>query len=260
MANQSNAVDGRNQKSGDRSKKQGSSPEGGKPGGDRDGKGSQTTLRSLFIDELRDVHHAERQLVKALPKLAKAATSSELRAAIENHLGETEEQINRLAQVFELLEESGKPKPCAGMQGIVEEGSDLIEEEDKGAALDAGIIASAQRAEHYEMAAYGTLIAWAEALGEDDVVKLLQETLDEEKAADEKLTALAEAGINEAAKSDDEDNDAEADEEDDEDDSEKSSRPASRSGSSGTGASRGGRPAMSASGRNDSGKSRSGSR
>jgi ferritin-like metal-binding protein YciE len=220
---------------------------------------NETTLRSLFIDELRDVHHAERQLVKALPKLAKAATSPELRAAIESHLGETEEQVNRLEQAFELLEESGKPKPCAGMQGIVEEGSDLIEEEDKGAALDAGIIASAQRAEHYEMAAYGTLISWAKALGEDEVAKLLQKTLDEEKAADKKLTALAEAGINEAAKSGDDEEDAETDEEDDEDESAKGSRTASRSGSTGAGASRAGRPAMSASGRNG-GKSRSGSR
>ena len=220
---------------------------------------TETTLRSLFIDELRDVHHAERQLMKAIPKLAKAATSRELRAALESHLGETEEQISRLEQVFELLEESGKPKPCPGMQGIVEEGSDLIEEEDKGAALDAGIIASAQRAEHYEMAAYGTLVAWAEALGEDEVAKLLQETLDEEKAADEKLTALAEAGINEAAKSGDENEGDEAEDEDEEDDSEKSSRQSSRSGSTGTGA-RGGRPAMSASGRNGSGKGRSGSR
>lgn len=221
---------------------------------------TETTLRSLFIDELRDVHHAERQLVKALPKLAKAATSPGLRAAIESHLGETEEQVSRLEQVFELLEESGKPKPCAGMQGIVEEGSDLIEEEDKGTALDAGIIASAQRAEHYEMAAYGTLIAWAKALGEDEVAKLLQKTLDEEKAADKKLSALAEAGINEAAKSGDDDEGDEADEPDDEDESEKSPRTASRSGSTGTGASRAARPAMSASGRNGGGKSRSGSR
>ena len=219
---------------------------------------TETTLRSLFIDELRDVHHAERQLVKALPKLAKAATSPELRAAIEGHLGETEEQVSRLEQAFELLEESGKPKPCAGMQGIVEEGSDLIEEEDKGAALDAGIIASAQRAEHYEMAAYGTLIAWAEALGEAEVAKLLKKTLDEEKAADKKLTALAQAGINEAAKSGDDDEGAEAGE-DDEDESEKSPRTASRSSSTGTGASNAGRPSMSASGRNG-GKSRSGSR
>ena len=219
---------------------------------------TETTLRSLFIDELRDVHHAERQLVKALPKLAKAATSPELRAAIEGHLGETEEQVSRLEQAFELLEESGKPKPCAGMQGIIEEGSDLIEEEDKGAALDAGIIASAQRAEHYEMAAYGTLIAWAEALGEAEVAKLLKKTLDEEKAADKKLTALAEAGINEAAKSGDDDEGAEAGE-DDEDESEKSPRTASRSSSTGTGASNAGRPSMSASGRNG-GKSRSGSR
>jgi ferritin-like metal-binding protein YciE len=220
---------------------------------------NDTTLRSLFIDELRDVHHAERQLLKALPKLAKAATSPDLRAALESHLGETEEHVSRLEQAFELLGEPSKPKPCAGMQGIIEEGSDLIEEEDKGPALDAGIIASAQRAEHYEMAAYGTLIAWAEALGETEVGKLLQETLDEEKAADETLTSLAEAGINEAAKSGDEDEDAESDE-DDEGDNERSARPGSRGGSTGTGASRAGRPAMSASGRNGGGRSRSGSR
>jgi len=214
-----------------------------------------TTLRSLFIDELRDVHHAERQLVKALPKLAKAATSPKLRAALEIHLGETEEQVSRLEKAFGLLEESSKPKPCAGMQGIIEEGSDLIEQEDKGAAMDAGIIASAQRAEHYEMAAYGSLIAWAKALGEGDVAKLLQETLDEEKAADQKLTALADAGINEAAKFANDDENTGTGEEDDEDESPKSAGQASR-GSTGTGASRAGRPAMSASGRNGSGKSR----
>jgi ferritin-like metal-binding protein YciE len=175
----------------------------------------QTTLRSLLIDELRDVYHAERQLVKALPRLAKAATSDELRQAIESHLGETEEQVSRLEQAFELLNEPAKAKPCKGMQGIVEEAADLIREEDKGAALDAALIAGAQRAEHYEIAAYGTLKAWAEALGESEVAELLSATLDEEKAADEKLSALAEAGINEAAtggqqEDDDEEEDATA--------------------------------------------------
>jgi ferritin-like metal-binding protein YciE len=158
-----------------------------------------TGLRKLFMDELRDVYHAEKQLTKALPKLAKAATSSELRDALESHLQETQRQVSRLEECFGLLDEPVKAKPCAGMMGIVQEGSDLIEEEEKGSMLDAGLIASAQRAEHYEMAAYGSLRAWAMALGEDDVVELLEATLEEEKAADEKLSALAEGGINEAA-------------------------------------------------------------
>ena len=182
-----------------------------------------TTLKSLLIDELRDIYHAERQLVRALPKLAKAATSPDLREALENHLGETEEQVSRLEQAFEMLSEAVKAKPCAGMQGIVEEGSDLIKESDKGAALDAGIIAGAQRAEHYEIAAYGSLMSWARALGHDDVAELLSASLEEEKAADEKLTELAEAGLNEAAASlsDAQGNDAGDDEGEEEDDDEK---------------------------------------
>jgi ferritin-like metal-binding protein YciE len=168
----------------------------------------RTTLRNLFIDELRDAYHAEKQLTKALPKLAKAATAPELRKAIESHLEETEKHVKRLEQVFETLEEPAKAKVCAGMAGIIEEGSEMIKKEDKGAALDAGIIAGAQRAEHYEMSAYGSLVAWAEALGHDDVIELLEATLEEEKAADEKLSELAEGGINEAAA-------GEVDEEDD---------------------------------------------
>ena len=174
---------------------------------------TDTTLKSLLIDELRDIYHAERQLVRALPKLAKAATSPDLREALESHLAETEEQVSRVEQAFELLNESAKTKTCAGMMGIVEEGSELIKESDKGAALDAGIIAGAQRAEHYEMAAYGSLMAWARALGHDDVAELLSASLEEEKAADKKLTELAEAGLNDAAasasESDDDDDEAE---------------------------------------------------
>ncbi len=150
-------------------------------------------------------YHAERQLVKALPRMAKAATSPDLRTAFQDHLTETEEQIARLEQAFGLLDEPVKAKVCAGMQGILEEGSDLIKEEDKGNALDAGLIASAQRAEHYEMAAYGSLVAWATALGHEDVAELLSMTLEEEKATDLKLTALAESGINAAAAEGDED-------------------------------------------------------
>ena len=180
---------------------------------------NDTTLKSLLIDELRDIYHAERQLVRALPKLAKAATSPDLREALESHLAETEQQVSRVEQAFELLNESAKTKTCAGMMGIVEEGSELIKESDKGAALDAGIIAGAQRAEHYEMAAYGSLMAWARALGHDDVAELLSESLEEEKAADKKLTELAEAGLNDAAASASESDDEEevGDEDEDED-------------------------------------------
>lgn len=171
---------------------------------------NETSLRKLFIDELRDAYHAEKQLTKALPKLAKAATSPDLRDAFESHLEETQGQVERLEEVFELLDEPAKTKPCAGMAGIIEEGSDLIKEEAKGAALDAGLIASAQRAEHYEMAAYGSLVAWAKALNEEKVADLLQETLEEEKAADEKLSALAESGINDEAASSEEEADVDS--------------------------------------------------
>jgi ferritin-like metal-binding protein YciE len=158
-----------------------------------------TTLRDALIDEVRDLYHAEKQLVKALPRLAKAATSDELREAIESHLAETENQVTRLEQVFELLDEKPRAKMCAGMAGIVEEASDLLKEGGEDAVLDAGIIAAAQRAEHYEIAAYGTAAAWADAIGLTDVADLLRETLDEEMAADETLSALAEDGINAAA-------------------------------------------------------------
>lgn len=159
-----------------------------------------TTLRDALIDEVRDLYHAEKQLVKALPRLAKAATSDELRVAIEAHLAETENQVNRLEQVFDLLDEKPRAKMCAGMAGIVEEGSDLLKEGGEDAVLDAGIIATAQRAEHYEISAYGTAAAWADAIGLTDVADLLRETLEEEKSADETLSALAEDGINAAAR------------------------------------------------------------
>ena len=157
------------------------------------------TLREAFLDEIRDIYHAEKQLVKALPKMAQAASNPELKSAIENHLAETENQVSRLEQVFELVGEKPQTKTCAGMAGIIEEGSDALGEDASGAVLDAMIIASAQRAEHYEIAAYGTVAAWAEGLGLTDAAELLRETLDEEKSADETLTELAEAGINAAA-------------------------------------------------------------
>lgn len=159
------------------------------------------TLHDALVDEIRDLYHAEKQLVKALPKMAKATSNGELRTAIEAHLAETEDQVTRLEEVFDLLDLKPRAKACAGMAGILEEGSDVLEEDAEEAVLDAMIIASAQRAEHYEIAAYGTAAAWAEGLGLQQVAKLLQTTLAEEKAADTKLSALAESGINAAAES-----------------------------------------------------------
>ena len=158
-----------------------------------------TTLHDAFIDELRDTYDAERQLTKALPKLAKAATAPELRDAFQTHLEETQGHIDRLEQVFDSLDEKVRGKHCDGIAGIIEEGKSIMEEDFEGATMDACLIAAGQRAEHYEMAAYGTLVAWANAMGHSEAARLLQETLDEEKAADEKLSALAEGGINETA-------------------------------------------------------------
>ncbi len=157
------------------------------------------TLHAAFIDELRDTYDAERQLTKALPKLAKAATAPELRDAFESHLQETQGQIARLEQVFESLDEKVRGKHCDGIAGIIEEGKSIMEEDFEGDTMDACLIAAGQRAEHYEMAAYGTLVAWARAMGHTEAADLLQETLDEEKAADEKLSKLAEGGINQGA-------------------------------------------------------------
>lgn len=157
------------------------------------------TLHDAFIDELRDTYDAEKQLTKALPKLAKAASDPTLRQAFESHLEETRRQIARLEQVFESLDEKVRGKHCDGIAGIIEEGKAVMEEDFDETTMDACLIASGQRAEHYEMAAYGTLVAWATAMGHTDAARLLQETLDEEKAADEKLSSLAEGGINQAA-------------------------------------------------------------
>jgi ferritin-like metal-binding protein YciE len=157
------------------------------------------TLHEAFVEELRDTYDAEKQLTKALPKMAKAANSPELKEAIENHLEETRQQVQRLEQVFAAIEEKARGKHCEGIAGIIEEGQSVMQEEYDEATADALLIAAAQRAEHYEMAAYGTLVAWARAMGHDDAADLLQETLDEEKAADERLNELAEGGINEQA-------------------------------------------------------------
>ena len=158
-----------------------------------------STFHDAFIDELRDTYDAERQLTKALAKLAKAATSPDLRDAFETHLEETKGQIERLEEVFEGLEEKVRGKHCEGIAGIIEEGKSLMEENFDDATLDAGLIAAGQRAEHYEIAAYGTLVAWAKTMGHTDAAALLQENLDEEKAANKKLSELAEGGINQGA-------------------------------------------------------------
>jgi len=157
------------------------------------------TLHDAFIDELRDSYDAEKQLTKALTKLAKAASNPKLRQAFESHLEETQGHIERLEEVFESLDERARGKHCDGIAGIIEEGKSIMEEDFDDTTMDACLIAAGQRAEHYEMAAYGTMVAWAQAMGHTEVAKLLQQTLDEEKAADKKLSGLAEGGINQTA-------------------------------------------------------------
>ena len=157
------------------------------------------TLEDLFIHELSDVHSAERQISKALPRLARAAENPELTAAFETHLEETVGQIERLDQVVELLGIRLKRIKCAAMEGLVEEGKEVIDSVEKGPVRDAALVGGAQKVEHYEIAAYGTLCALARQLGYDDAVKLLKATLEEEKATDEKLTILAESGGNQRA-------------------------------------------------------------
>jgi len=156
------------------------------------------SLQELFVEELRDAYDGEKRLTKALPKMAKAAESDELRAAFTNHLRETERQIQRLEQVFRTVGEPVRGKKCDGLMGIIEEGKSAMEELE-GSVLDAALIAGAQRAEHYEIAAYGTLAYFAELLGNDRAKDLLGQTLDEEKAADEKLTTIAKSSVNREA-------------------------------------------------------------
>jgi ferritin-like metal-binding protein YciE len=154
------------------------------------------SLEALLIDELRDLLDVETQLTKTLPKLAKAATSDDLREAFEEHLAETEEHVERLNRAFKSLGMPAKAKKCAGIRGIIEEGDEMKSEADGESVVDAALIAAAQKAEHYEIATYGTVLTHARLLGHDDVVAELEETLDEEKAADTKLTEIAESHIN----------------------------------------------------------------
>ena len=157
------------------------------------------TLHEVFLDELRDVYDAEQQLTKALPKLAKAARSKELKQAFEHHLKETEQQVERIERIFESLDEKPKAKKCKGIAGIIEEGEKVIKEDFDGSTMDAALIAGGQRAEHYEIAAYGTLAEWARLMGHTEAADLLEQTLEEERAADEKLNEIAMGGINEEA-------------------------------------------------------------
>ena len=153
-------------------------------------------LHRLFLDELADIYNAEQQLIKALPKMASAAQSPELRDAFQSHLEETQNQIIRLDEAVKSLGESLKTKKCKAMEGLLEEGDEIREENEDSPALDAALIAAAQKVEHYEIASYGTLCSWAESMGHEEALELLQETLGEEKAADEKLTEIAETLAN----------------------------------------------------------------
>jgi len=154
------------------------------------------SLHDLYVNELKDLYNAETQLVKALPKMVKAASNPDLKAAIEEHLEVTRGQVERLERVFEGLGVSPKGKKCKAMEGLIEEGKEVMEEDGEDAVIDAALIAAAQRVEHYEIAGYGCARTFAKLLGYDKAAQLLQETLDEEGEADKKLTELAETGIN----------------------------------------------------------------
>jgi ferritin-like metal-binding protein YciE len=153
-------------------------------------------LKDLFLDTLKDIYFAEKQILKALPKMAKAVQSDKLRAAFEKHHGETEGQVERLEQVFELLDKPARAKTCDAIQGILDEGKEIMDEYKGCEALDAGVLAAAQAVEHYEISRYGTLKQWALQLGMKDAARLLDETLQEEKKTDVALTTLAEASVN----------------------------------------------------------------
>lgn len=154
------------------------------------------TLEALYVDELKDLYSAENQILKALPKMIKAARHPELKTAFTTHLRQTENQVKRLERIFQGLEQSPKGKKCHGMEGVIEEGAELIKEKPEPDVLDAGLISAAQHVEHYEMAGYGTVRTWADKLGRDEDAALLQQTLDEERKTDELLTQLAEQSIN----------------------------------------------------------------
>jgi ferritin-like metal-binding protein YciE len=154
------------------------------------------TLRKLYVSELRDLYNAENQIIKALPKMAKAAASDQLRDALKNHLEQTEKHVERLEEVFDGLDEKPTGKTCQAMKGLIEEGSEILQEKGQESVVDAGIIVAAQKVEHYEIAGYGSVRTFAKLLGEDEAVGLLQKTLDEESEANELLNGLAEEIVN----------------------------------------------------------------
>lgn len=160
---------------------------------------SSASFDKLFVDQLKDMYNAEKQIVRALPKMARAAHSPELRSALEEHLEITQEQVSRLEEVFETMGHRAAGKTCKGMQGLIEEGQEIVEEDLAPDVRDAGMIAAAQKVEHYEIAAYGTLRTLAQMKGDQRVAELLQQTLDEEYEADKRLTRLAESSVNEKA-------------------------------------------------------------
>lgn len=177
-----------------------------------------TTANDLFLDHLKDTYSAEKQAIRAYPRLAKAVSSPELKEALQTHLEETKGQVERLDRIFEILEKRSGGKTCEGMKGLIEEAQEHAEEIEDETVLDSALIAAAQKMEHYEIAAYGTMAAFATAIGEQEIAKLLSETLEEEKATDQKLTAIAET-VNQAAISgseEEEDEDEDEDEEEDE--------------------------------------------
>jgi ferritin-like metal-binding protein YciE len=167
-------------------------------------------LESLFLGGLKDIYYAEDKILKALPKMAEAAHTEEVADAFEKHLAETEAQVERLNSVFEIIGEEPTGKECPAIDGIIKEGEEIIEEYEGKPAIDAGLVAAAQAVEHYEIACYGTLVAWAGLLGMTDAAEILQATLEEETATDEALTELADSGVNEAAMEDDEESESEA--------------------------------------------------
>lgn len=154
------------------------------------------SLKELYVEHLRDLYSAENQITKALPRMVKKANSEELKRAFKEHLEQTENQIARLEQIFTTIEKSPRGKKCVGMEGLIEEGKEVLSEKMEAEVRDAALIAAAQKVEHYEIAAYGTVRAYAELLGEEEAVQLLTETLEEEAATDEKLTGIAESTIN----------------------------------------------------------------
>jgi ferritin-like metal-binding protein YciE len=160
---------------------------------------SLESLDDLLQEELKDLYDAEKQLTKALPKMVKKSTAGELKEAFEEHLRQTEQHVERLEQVFELMEMPARGKKCKGMQNLIAEGDEMISEAEDDSTRDALLIAAAQKVEHYEIAGYGTVRTWASLLGKDDVAGILEETLDEEKDADQKLTTIAESFVNQSA-------------------------------------------------------------